>query len=143
MPAPRTKAQREAVRAFLGEAMPNNAGILVENIEEFMPATFRVGFECLFGVLTALEKPTVQAFNTVMNGGNDPRVASRLHIENPAIVAQIPAVCLELCEGVESAQPKHPLLIKDVQRALWALAHSPLLRRLVVDAEREGGNSRN
>lgn len=48
MANPWTKAQREAVRAFLGEAMPNNAGILVENIEDFMPIGFRVGFEKIF-----------------------------------------------------------------------------------------------
>lgn len=45
---PWTEQQREAVRAFLGEAMPNNAGILVANIEDFMPAGFRRGFEELF-----------------------------------------------------------------------------------------------
>lgn len=53
MPESWTKAKREAARAFIAEVMPNNPAQLVANIEDFMPPTFRRGFEELF---TALER---------------------------------------------------------------------------------------
>lgn len=46
-----TPDQREAAREFIGEVMPNNPAILVNNIEAFMPAQFRRGFEKLFAKL--------------------------------------------------------------------------------------------
>ena len=56
MPNQWTQQQRDAVRAFLGEAQPNNHAILVKNIETFMPRNWRDGFEALFAKLAEAPK---------------------------------------------------------------------------------------
>jgi len=42
---------REAVRAFMATIQPNNAGILVNNIEDFMPEKYRAAFDELINKL--------------------------------------------------------------------------------------------
>jgi hypothetical protein len=46
-----TEPQREAARQFIGITMPSNPAVLVSNIEEFMPETFRRAFEAAFVAL--------------------------------------------------------------------------------------------
>lgn len=46
-----TEQQRDAARDYIGEAQPNNPAVLVNNIEDFMPANVRRGFEKLFARL--------------------------------------------------------------------------------------------
>lgn len=51
MPTTWSRTQREAVKDYLGDAQPNNAAVLVNNIEDFMPDNIRNGFEKLFARL--------------------------------------------------------------------------------------------
>lgn len=48
-----TKHEREAVRDFIARTQPSNAGILVSNIEDLMPARYREAFEALFAAVRA------------------------------------------------------------------------------------------
>jgi hypothetical protein len=45
---------REAARAFLSRVMPQNPSILVENLEDIMPVTWRSAFEELFDRVESL-----------------------------------------------------------------------------------------
>lgn len=67
-----TAEQREAVRAFLAIVQPNNASMLVTNIEDVMPTTWRVGFEAMFAKLDEVSqfRSAVRLLARATHGGN-------------------------------------------------------------------------